>query len=58
MDAIIVAEGVKQVYAGGAVALDDVNIAIGTGLFGLLGSNGAGKSTRHRWWPRCDDSPP
>jgi ABC-2 type transport system ATP-binding protein len=48
MDAIIVAEGVKQVYAGGAVALDDVNIAIGTGLFGLLGSNGAGKSTLMR----------
>jgi ABC-type multidrug transport system ATPase subunit len=48
MDAIIVAEGVKQVYEGGTVALDDVSIEIGTGLFGLLGSNGAGKSTLMR----------
>lgn len=48
MDAVIVAEGVKQVYAGGTVALDDVSIEIGTGLFGLLGSNGAGKSTLMR----------
>ena len=48
MDAFIVAEGVKQVYAGGTVALDDVSIEIGNGLFGLLGSNGAGKSTLMR----------
>jgi ABC-2 type transport system ATP-binding protein len=48
MDAVIVAEGVKQVYSGGTVALDDVSIEIGTGLFGLLGSNGAGKSTLMR----------
>lgn len=48
MAAIIVAEGVRQVYAGGTVALDDVSIEIGTGLFGLLGSNGAGKSTLMR----------
>jgi ABC-2 type transport system ATP-binding protein len=48
MDAIIVAEGVKQVYPGGTVALDDVSLGINTGLFGLLGSNGAGKSTLMR----------
>jgi ABC-2 type transport system ATP-binding protein len=48
MDAIIVAEGVKQVYAGGTVALDEVSVEIGAGLFGLLGSNGAGKSTLMR----------
>jgi ABC-2 type transport system ATP-binding protein len=48
MNAFIVAEGVKQVYSGGTVALDDVSIGIDTGLFGLLGSNGAGKSTLMR----------
>jgi ABC-type multidrug transport system ATPase subunit len=48
MDAFIVAEGVKQVYADGTVALDDVSMEIDTGLFGLLGSNGAGKSTLMR----------
>jgi ABC-2 type transport system ATP-binding protein len=48
VDALIVVEGVKQVYAGGTVALDDVSIEIGTGLFGLLGANGAGKSTLMR----------
>jgi ABC-2 type transport system ATP-binding protein len=48
MDAFIVTEGVKQIYAGGTVALDDVSVEIGAGLFGLLGSNGAGKSTLMR----------
>lgn len=45
MDDFIIAENLKHVYKGGTVALDDVNLTIGTGLFGLLGSNGAGKST-------------
>ncbi|MBF8269421.1 MAG: ATP-binding cassette protein [Gammaproteobacteria bacterium] len=45
MDSFIVAENLGHVYRGGTVALDDVNLNIGTGLFGLLGSNGAGKST-------------
>jgi ABC-type multidrug transport system ATPase subunit len=45
MDGLIVAENLGHVYQGGTVALDDVNLRIGTGLFGLLGSNGAGKST-------------
>ena len=42
---VIVAENLGHVYPGGTVALDGVNLEIGTGLFGLLGSNGAGKST-------------
>lgn len=44
-DNVIVAENLGHVYRGGTVALDGVNLEIGTGLFGLLGSNGAGKST-------------
>lgn len=44
-DSIIVAENLGHIYPGGTIALDGVNLDIGTGLFGLLGSNGAGKST-------------
>jgi len=44
-DSIIVAENLGHTYKGGTVALDGVSLDIGTGLFGLLGSNGAGKST-------------
>jgi len=44
-DSYIVAEGLGHVYKGGTIALDDVNLKIDRGLFGLLGSNGAGKST-------------
>ena len=44
-DSIIVAEHVGHVYRGGTVALEDINLQIDKGLFGLLGSNGAGKST-------------
>lgn len=44
-DKVIVAENLGHVYRGGTVALDGVNLEIGKGLFGLLGSNGAGKST-------------
>lgn len=40
--------GVRHVYPGGKVALDDVSLEIGVGLFGLLGPNGAGKSTLMR----------
>jgi ABC-type multidrug transport system ATPase subunit len=42
---MIVAENLGHVYRGGTVALDGVNLEIDAGLFGLLGSNGAGKST-------------
>ena len=39
----IAVEGVRYVYRGGTVALDGVDLDVGTGLFGLLGPNGAGK---------------
>jgi len=45
MASMIVAENLGHIYRGGTVALDAVNLEIGAGLFGLLGSNGAGKST-------------
>jgi ABC-2 type transport system ATP-binding protein len=44
-DGFIVAENLGHVYRGGTVALDSVDLQIDKGLFGLLGSNGAGKST-------------
>ena len=44
-DSYIVAENLGHTYRGGTVALDGVNLSIDRGLFGLLGSNGAGKST-------------
>jgi ABC-type branched-subunit amino acid transport system ATPase component len=40
------AQGLRHVYKGGTVALDGVDLEIGTGLFGLLGPNGAGCSSR------------
>ncbi len=41
-------EGLRHTYKGGHTALDGVNLAFGTGLFGLLEPNGAGKSTLMR----------
>lgn len=40
--------GLRHVYPGGHVALDDVDLKIESGLVGLLGPNGAGKSTLMR----------
>ncbi len=40
--------GLRHVYPGGHVALEDVNLTIESGLVGLLGPNGAGKSTLMR----------
>jgi ABC-type multidrug transport system ATPase subunit len=47
-DGAIHVRGVRHVYSGGTVALDGVDLSIGTGLFGFLGPNGAGKSTLMR----------
>lgn len=44
MSTIISARGVSK-WFGEVVALNDVNVEIETGVTGLLGSNGAGKST-------------
>lgn len=35
----------SKTYSNGAQALKGVNLTIGKGMFGLLGQNGAGKST-------------
>jgi ABC-2 type transport system ATP-binding protein len=44
--AIVAIEGLSKVYAGGRVALQDVNLAIRRReIFALLGPNGAGKTT-------------
>ena len=32
-------------YKNGVTALDDISFTVGSGVFGLLGHNGAGKST-------------
>jgi len=46
MDDAIEARGLVKTYRGGVRALDGVSLAAETGsVFGLLGSNGAGKST-------------
>ncbi len=44
---LLVAERLTRRY-GGVVALDDVSFTIGEGITGLLGENGAGKSTAIR----------
>lgn len=44
MSTIITAQGVSK-WFGEVVALNDLNLEISTGVTGLLGANGAGKST-------------
>ena len=46
-EALIVAQGVRKEY-GEVVALDDLDLVIRDGITGLLGENGAGKSTAIR----------
>ncbi len=41
-------EHLTKVYEGRIVALDDVSLKFGTGVFGLLGPNGSGKTTLMR----------
>lgn len=38
----------SKTYANGVKALDDINLTITNGMFGLLGANGAGKSSLMR----------
>jgi ABC-2 type transport system ATP-binding protein len=42
---VLEAEGLTKKYPNGVVALDDVSFVIRDGVTGLLGENGAGKST-------------
>src|SRR5258708_37490713 len=41
-------ENLSKTYANGVKALDDVSLTIPAGMYGLLGSNGAGKSSLMR----------
>ncbi len=43
--ALLQAEHLTKEYGGGVRALDDVSFSIGDGITGILGENGAGKST-------------
>ena len=49
MDNVIQTENLSKVYAGGARALDHLNLDVQRGeIFGYLGPNGAGKTTTIR----------
>ena len=42
MEPNIVFSHVTKTYKGGVTALEDVSFSVGSGVFGLLGHNGAG----------------
>ncbi|MFC4635314.1 ABC transporter ATP-binding protein [Dokdonia ponticola] len=44
----LVIENVSKTYSNGVKALDSINLNISNGMFGLLGANGAGKSSLMR----------
>ena len=44
----LVIKNLTKTYKNGVKAIDDLSIEIGTGMFGLLGQNGAGKSSLMR----------
>lgn len=37
----LVVRGLEKTYTGGIVALDGIDLSVGSGLYGLLGPNGA-----------------
>nr|WP_320191172.1 ABC transporter ATP-binding protein [uncultured Desulfobacter sp.] len=46
----------SKTYANGVQALKDINLTIGKGMFGLLGQNGAGKSSLMRTLATLQDA--
>ena len=38
---------------GSKIAVDDLNITLANGVYGLLGANGAGKTTIEASWATC-----
>jgi ABC-2 type transport system ATP-binding protein len=48
MPSDLIIDGLSKTYANGIRALIDVQLTIPTGMFGLLGPTGAGKSTLMR----------
>ncbi|MBX2870982.1 MAG: ATP-binding cassette domain-containing protein, partial [Saprospiraceae bacterium] len=44
----LVIKNISKTYSNGVKALDGINLTINNGMFGLLGANGAGKSSLMR----------
>ncbi len=49
-------ENLSKTYANGVRALNNINLTIGKGMFGLLGQNGAGKSSLMRTLATLQDA--
>ncbi len=49
-------KNLSKTYANGVHALDNINLTIGKGMFGLLGQNGAGKSSLMRTLATLQDA--
>ena len=52
----LIINNLDKTYSNGVHALDNVSLTIGTGMFGLLGSNGAGKSSLMRTLATLQDA--